>query len=148
MLRGPSTIDLTGTPDGNSHIISATATATASWLPGAYTYTIRAILDDAVFAVESGNITIKPDAATIPDGTETRSVARITLDNIDAVLQNRASQDQQRYSINNRELWRTPIADLLKLRAQYVAIVTRENSAARGQSIYGRSIGVRFVNPT
>lgn len=148
MLRGPSTINLTGTADGDSHILAADAATTAAWTPGVYAYTIRATLDDAVYAVESGNITIDQNLSTLADGTETRSPARITLDNIDAVLQKRASQDQQRYTINNRELWRTPIADLLKLRAQYLAIVTQENSAARGRSIYGRSVGVRFLNPT
>lgn len=148
MLRGPSTINLTSTPDGDAHDIAATATATAAWVPGVYAYSIRAVLGDEVYAVESGNITITPNMATLADGTETRSAARITLDNINAVIQKRASQDQQRYTINNRELWRTPIADLLKLRAQYVAIVAQENNAARGRSIYGRSIAVRFTNPT
>jgi hypothetical protein len=148
LLRGPASIDITGTPSGDSHILAASAAATAAWAPGAYAYTIRATLAGEVQAVETGVITIQPDTAKLAPGGEVRSHARITLDNIKAVIEKRASQDQQRYSINNRELWRTPIADLLKLRAVYAAKVAQENNAARGRSIYGRSVGVRFTTPS
>lgn len=148
MLRGPSTINLTSTPSGDAHILEATAATSGGWMPGVYRYSVRAILGDVVAELDGGNITILPDVSKLSDGTETRSHARITLDNINAVIEKRASQDQQRYSINNRELWRTPIADLLKLRAVYVAKVAQENNAARGRSIYGRSVGVRFTTPS
>lgn len=146
MLRGPSTIDLTSTADGNAHVFSASAATTATWVPGTYVYSIRATLNDGVVSVESGNIIVNPDIASIADGTETRSQNRITLDNVNAVLQKKATQDQMRYTINNRELWRTPIADLLKLRALYAALVAQENATASGKSIYGRSVRVRFLD--
>jgi hypothetical protein len=41
------------------------------------------------------------------------------LDAIEAVIENRASQDQMSYSIKGTTLSRTPIADLLLLRREY-----------------------------
>lgn len=148
MLRGPSSIDLTGTVQGNLHRISETAEETANWPPGEYVYTIRARNGPDVAEVESGYITIKPDMASLQAGSEIRTHAAIVLANIEAVLEKRATQDQQRYTINNRELWRTPIADLLLLRSTYRNIVAQEERKARGQSAYGRSVRVRFVCPT
>lgn len=148
MLRGPSAIDLTGTTAGNLHRIDASAAETAEWPPGEYAYTIRAKNGPDVAEVEAGYITIKPDMASLSAGSEIRTHAAIVLANIEAVLEKRATQDQQRYTINNRELWRTPLADLRALRAEYHAIVMQEKRKARGQSAYGRSVRVRFVCPT
>jgi hypothetical protein len=148
MLRGPSAIDLTGTVAGNLHSISASAAETAEWTPGEYAYTIRATNGPDVAEVESGYITIKPNMASLAAGSEIRTHAAIVLANIEAVLEKRATQDQQRYTINNRELWRTPIADLLLLRSTYRNMVLQEQRKARGQSAFGRSVRVRFVCPT
>lgn len=147
MLRGPASVDVTATPEAPGYRFAVPGAQTADWLPGVYAYTIRATLGDDVHAVESGSITVLPDLASLPVGTETRTQNQRTLDAIDAVIEKRASQDQQRYVINNRELWRTPIADLLKLRALYVGLVSQDNAVARGGSRYGRSIRVRFTNP-
>ena len=148
MLRGPSSIDITSTQDANQHRFNATAAVTAAWTPGLYSYAIRATLGGDVEQIESGHITIEADMATVTPGTEIRTHAAIVLANIEAVLEKRATQDQQRYSINNRELWRTPIADLLLLRNTYRAIVRQETNSERGRSIFGRSVRVRFTNPT
>ncbi len=147
LLRGPSSIDLTATAEGNQHRISASAAETAAWLPGVYAYMIRATQGADVAAVESGVITIKPDFAATVDGTDMRSPNAIVLASIEAVIAKRATQDQQRYTINNRELWRTPIADLLKLRATYRDLVRQENNAACGRSGYGRLVRIRFTTP-
>ncbi len=146
-LRGPSSIDIIGSPQGSQHRLSATAVQTASWLPGKYIYVIRATMDDDVEEIEHGQINILADAFSLPDGTDIRTVNQRTLDNINAVIEKRASQDQQRYVINNRELWRTPISDLLKLRALYADLVRQETNVARGRSTYGRSVRVRFTCP-
>ena len=60
------------------------------------------------------------------------------------MIEKRASLDQERYRINNRELYRTPIADLLKLRDLYRAEVRREQAAARGQNPFGATVRVRL----
>ena len=50
--------------------------------------------------------------------------------------------DQERYRINNRELYRTPIADLIKLRDMYRAEVNRERAAKCGKNPFGRKVRV------
>lgn len=147
MLRGPSNIDIPSVAEGNQHRFAVPATTTATWTPGTYHYVIRAQLGAEIDQVDSGSIIIQPDAAAMAPGAEVRTHAAIVLANIEAVLEKRATQDQQRYTINNRELWRTPIADLLLLRSTYRAIVYQEQCKARGQSIYGRSVRLRFVSP-
>jgi hypothetical protein len=146
LLRGPGAYNLAATPEGAQHRLTVAASATAAWAPGRYTYTVRAIRAGFVVAVDVGQIEILPDPAAQSAGVDIRSHAQIVLDNIEAVLEKRATQDQQRYTINNRELWRTPIADLLLLRDRYAAIVAKERRKARGQSLFGQSVRIRFTD--
>ncbi|UXU73696.1 hypothetical protein [Paracoccus sp. SMMA_5] len=98
-----------------------------------------------VVQIETGNMRLRPDISLIPAGHDGRSHAARVLDAIEAVLENRATMDQQKYAINNRELWRTPIPELLLLRDRYRAELRREQQAARrGQSLLGRQVKVRF----
>lgn len=132
-LRGIGSIDLTATRSAATHTFEAPAADTAAWAPGVYAYTIRATDGFDVVEVESGRVTITPDIAAAGDGFDNRSHARRALEAIEAVLEKRATLDQERYRINNRELYRTPIRDLLKLRDYYLAEVKREDAKASGR---------------
>lgn len=143
-FRGPSQIDLTAAPGGAMHEFTATPAETSAWEPGAYWWAVRATDGTAVVEIERGEITILPDLVAIDAPYDGRSDNQIALDAIDAVLGKRASLDQQRYVINNRELWRTPVAELLKLRSYYNTRVRRERLRAKGASVMGRNIPVRF----
>lgn len=139
-LRGASKIDLTATVDGTAHVFDASAATTAGWLPGTYWYTVRATGEDGVFEVERGSLSITPDIAAAGDQFDGRTHARKVLDAIDAVIEKRATQDQLRYVINNRELWRTPLPELMKFRALYAGMVKREEARAKGKSIFGQQV--------
>jgi hypothetical protein len=143
-LRGPSVITLTGTPDGEAHQLAASDDVTATWTPGAYWYTARVTDGAVVREAGSGQTEVLPDL-TAGDGIyDGRSHARKTLEAIEAVIEKRATMDQERYTINNRELWRTPIADLLKLRDTYRAEVRREEASAAGRTLWGPAVKYRF----
>ena len=142
-LRGPAVIDLAATPDGIQHRLEATATATADYPPGLYAYSARVTDGEAVIEVERGTIKVLADLAQSVGG-DMRSHARIVLDNIRAVIEKRATQDQQRYTINNRELWRTPISDLLKLEAMYASRCRAEEAAANGNNTFGTNVLMRL----
>lgn len=142
-LRGPGVIDLVATAEGSQHRLAATATATADYLPGLYAYSARVTRDDDVVEVESGTTTVLPDLAQ-SEGGDMRSLNRIALENIRAVIAKRATLDQERYRINNRELYRTPISELIKLESFYANRVDLEDTKARGQSVYGRKIRMRL----
>lgn len=143
LLRGPSSITLTAAPSGSQHVFSATAAQTAVWTPGEYWFSARVQNDTGLYEVDTGQIVIVPDMAQAAPGFDGRSQNRRTLDAINAVIEKRASLDQERYTINNRELWRTPIADLLKLQATYAARVAAEERKAKGRPVISQ-LKVRF----
>ena len=146
ILRGPQNIEIVGALSGQSHVFSASGATTGKWMPGSYWYTVRATLGTSIVEVGKGQLTILPDLAAATPGFDGRTQNQIALDAINAVLAKRATQDQQRYVINNRELWRTPIADLMKLRGWYVLQVKRECAKNSGRSTFGRAINVRFTS--
>ena len=79
---------------------------------------------------------MRPDIAQLAAGHDARSHVQRVLDAIEAVLEKRATLDQEQYRINNRELRRTPIADLLKLRDRYRMELQRAK-AARNGTLFG-----------
>lgn len=145
-LRGPQSIDLLGqvVTTGNRHQFDVPASETTSWKPGRYWYSLRASRDGRVIEAHKGELTVRPDLYAAPEGFDGRSPNQIALEAIDAVIAKRASLDQERYRINNRELYRTSIGDLLKLRAYYASKVAGENNCKAGRSGFGRMIPVRF----
>lgn len=125
-LRGPAAIDLEAVVSGYSAEFTAAAADTADWAPGDYAWTIRVTNGGDVAEVACGRMTIRPDLASLPAGADSRTENQVALDAIKAVLSSRASKDQDRYRINNRELYRTSIPDLLKLKAHYQQLVNNE----------------------
>jgi hypothetical protein len=144
-LRGPTQIDLISAADGTAHRLAASAAVTSGWDSGVYWYSLRAQNGADVQIVEEGQITIRQDVAAIIGTHDGRTHAERVLAAIEAVIENRATVDQQAYEINGRSLTRTPINDLLKLRATYRDEVRRERQAKRsGQSLFGRTIKARI----
>jgi len=144
LLRGPGSIDLTSVDAGTVHRLSATAAVSSGWQPGEYAYSLRASRGAEVVELESGAVPVRPDLAAAAPGADQRVHARKVLAAIEAVIEGRATLDQERYRIGERELYRTPIADLLKLRSHYRAELARETAAVQGYSgLLGREVQVR-----
>lgn len=141
-MRGPIAINLAATIDGDEFVFSADASTTATWAAGDYWYSVRVTSGSAVQELESGQVTVLPDMATASSGYDGRTQAEIALAAIEAVLANRATKDQDRYRINNRELYRTSISDLVKLRDFYRDLVNRERAAKCGSNPFGRKLRV------
>lgn len=142
MLRGPSVVDITATVDGDYFVFTAPATETEQWTPGDYWYSVRATSGADVKELEGGQVTVMADIANAGEGYDGSTHAERTLAAIEAVIEKRASMDQERYRINNRELYRTPIADLIKLRDLYRAEVNRERARQCGINPFGRKVRV------
>lgn len=142
VLRGPGALNLSSTAEATQHKISVDAVTTSGWVPGRYSYSVRVTNGVFVHEVEAGALDILPDLNAQTPGHDGRSHAERTLDAIEAVLERRATLDQERYRINNRELYRTPIAELIKLRSLYRSEVQRERQRARGDKLFGRAVRV------
>ena len=141
-LRGQEKVDLPAVGFAEVHVLGASAEVTRTWLPGRYWWALRATDETGdVVEVASGEVRVQADLASVysHDG---RSHAVRVLDAIEAVIEGRASKDQQSYQINNRQLSLTPIGDLLKLRDRYKAEAARERAGSNAG--IGRKRLVRF----
>lgn len=143
-LRGKSAIDLTSSPSGADHLFEAPAASTAAWPPGRYSYVIRASDGTDVHPVESGEVVIAPDLAAQAENFDGRDHVRKVLDAIEAVIEKRATIDQQSYTIQNRSLQRTPLSELIKLRDRYRAELAAQRARRKGRG-FGRTVKVRLT---
>lgn len=130
-LRNASaTVTLTGTADGADHLVEVAAATTAAWTAGRYAWRAYVTAGAERYEVERGTVEIDPDFAAIA-ATDTRSHAEKVLAAIEAVIEGRASKDQESYTIEGRSLQRTALEDLLRFRSRYQAEVERERRAER-----------------
>ena len=121
--------------DGDNFSISVAAATTATYTAGDYTWVAVVTAGSDSREVDQGSITVLPrydQEANLDD----RSHARIVLEAIEAVIEGRATKDQEEYTIGSRHLKRTPIKDLMALRDKYRAEVYAEaqgEAAANGK---------------
>lgn len=144
-LRGPSAIDLTSVASNNQHRFNESHETTSNWIPGEYWYQVFVTDGTDRFTVDEGQVLIKADLSVIDGAFDGRSHVERVLETIEAVIEGRATKDQERYRIKDRELYRTPMSELLTLRDKYRAELRRQQSAKRrGQSLLGRAIKYQF----
>lgn len=123
-LRGPAEVTVDGVLDDSYYLLSVTAT-----VPGLYTYSIVAENGTSRVLIETGQVNCLPDPTAITTGTDNRQYAEKALAAIEAVLLNRATADQQSYSIAGRSITKIPIVELMELREKF----KKEVAAKRNQ---------------
>tara|TARA_A100001201_G_scaffold143688_1_gene146723 strand:- start:2047 stop:2664 length:618 start_codon:yes stop_codon:yes gene_type:complete len=148
-----SNFTLTATESGDDYIIETSNTT--SYTKGNYNWIsyITRSSDSARVKLEEGFVEIQDNYATT--SSSIRSHAKIVLDAIEAVIENRANIDQSSMSIAGRSLSRMSIDDLLTFRARYKAEYLKEVKQARikNKRGSGNTIKVNFgssadINPT
>lgn len=122
-------ITLTATTSGTEYLIQVAPSTTANWTAGDYSWTSWVEKVGARYIVESGLVELLADPGVVTT-SDLRSHARIVLEAIEAVIEGRASKDQEEYTIGARSLKRTPIKELLALRARYRAEVRAEDGGS------------------
>ena len=115
----------------NHHLVNISAADSAKWPAGDYKYYAYVTLGTDRHKVDEGSITINPNYAALEGGYDARSHWKIVLENVEAVIQGRATRDQSSYTINGRQLSRTPIADLIMLYNKAKSAVAGEERAER-----------------
>jgi hypothetical protein len=144
-LRGQGVINLTSTADGSTLVLGADATATAAWAPGRYTW--AATLANGAERVDAGYgvIEVQPDLAAQAGTYDGRTHAERTLAAIEAVIEKRATVDQQAYTIAGRSLTRMSVGELFRLRDRYRQEVAQERRSANGAGgLFSQHVRVRF----
>tara|TARA_B100000768_G_scaffold93345_1_gene87305 strand:+ start:3843 stop:4427 length:585 start_codon:yes stop_codon:yes gene_type:complete len=132
-------ITLTASESGSEYIVEIPAATSKNYRVGTYHWQayITRQSDNERVTIDSGTFIVIPDRAN--SNLDPRNHIKIVLDNIEAVIQNRATKDQESYSIQGRSLSRTPMADLIMLRSQYRAELVREQRAERIKNGLGHS---------
>jgi hypothetical protein len=130
-LAGGDPVTVAATADGEDWAVAVTSAVSTAFDPGPYRYMIAATKDGDRSTIDSGQIEVLPDPAKTAQ--DQRSPARRALDAIDAVLENRASSEDMKFTFaDGRALDKVPHADLLALRKHYARIVAREATKGRG----------------
>jgi hypothetical protein len=144
-----SNFTITATESNDTYIVEASNTS--SYAKGNYnwvSYMTRSS-DSARVKLEEGFVEIQDNYATTT--ASVRSHAKIVLDSIEAVIENRANIDQASMSIAGRSLSRMSIDELLTFRDRYKAEYLKEvkqlrikNNRGSGNTIkvnFGRNTG-------
>jgi hypothetical protein len=139
-------LEITAVADGAQFAITVALSSTKTVAPGIYR--MVGYVEDAgpvqrfpVFEAEVEVEAAYANAGVVDD----RSHARKVLDAIEAVIENRATKDQEEYQIGHRSLRRTPMQELMALRDKYRGEVYAEelkDNASRGKG--GGQLVVRF----
>jgi hypothetical protein len=145
LVNGASKVEFSASSEGDDYAVSLSASVTSAWHPGRYRFQAYVSRAEDRHTVGTGTVDILPDfssAATF-DG---RTHAERVLEAIEAVIEKRASRDQESYTIKGRSLSRTPLPDLLVLRDKYKSEVREEKRAEkiRAGKKPGNKILVRF----
>ena len=136
LINQSGKIQLTGLPSGNDYLFQIAAATSVSYIPGEYRWWAKVVdiaTGNIVHTVGVGDILITQDVSLLTT-YDSRSWAETALDNVEAVLANRATLDQESYSIQGRSLSRTPIQDLLTLRKYLQAEVSQQSDVINGTS--------------
>jgi hypothetical protein len=136
------------TENADDFLFTAAAAVTAAYVAGDYQWQLVATKTTTRYTIAVGRVTLLDNIAGRSALYDNRSHAKKVLDAIEAVLEGRASRQDQSYTIAGRSLQLTPIPDLIKLRQLYKAEYAGELAAAgvkagRGS---GNKILTRFVN--
>lgn len=130
LVNSSDKITITGGADGDTHSVSVASGTSATWPAGTYRWQAYLTNGSSRVTVGTGSMVVKPNLAASAV-LDTRSQARRILDAITATIEGRASMDQQSYSIEGRQLSRTPIADLILLQEKFSRIVKAEENQER-----------------
>ncbi len=144
---GESEITATATVVNGEFRITLSSPTTAPMVPGRWYWSayLTRTSDSARVQVDDGEFTVEANRAVDP--SDTRSHAQRTLDAIEAVIEGRATDAVQSYTIGGRQINKMGADDLIRWRNYYRTEVAAEIDAARRRD--GKparnTITVRFV---
>lgn len=138
------TFEITCTDNGDGyHLATITATVSKDLPAGLYHWQAYLTKGTERYPAGTGQITVIENFAVLDGGHDARTFWRTVRDNVQAVLEDRATKDQSSYTVNGRQLSRTPVADLLMLYNTAQSKVAGEE-ASEGLGHNG-TIKVRFI---
>lgn len=135
---GGSAITLVGSAEGSDHRITATAAVTGGWVTGDYGWAAYVSKGAERYTVDSGQLTVKPNPATVAVGTDTRSAAEQALADARAAYY-AWTPTKRSYRIGDREMVFNSAAEILQHVNNLELEVAREvNLAAKAKGLADR----------
>jgi hypothetical protein len=137
------------TADEDTHLVNVLPTVTAVWPAGDYDVQAYVTKSPDRYQVWNGKITVQPNFAGTYPINDTRTHARIVLDNLNAVLEQRATDDILNSTIEGTIIFRLLPEQLMLLHDRYTVKVQKEERIAKrnqGRKT-GRRILTAFVRP-
>lgn len=124
-------IEITATASGSDFVVEVPSATTGTYTAGRYYWQlyITRNSDSQRVMLARGVVDVRTNEDA--SATDPRTHAKKVLDAIEAVIESRATKDQEEYAINGRSLKRTPLEDLIMLRNKYRAEVASEERADR-----------------
>jgi len=140
-------ITIAATASGDIFQVVVSAATSAVYAAGIYAWAAFVAKGAERFRVRAGQLEVKPNLAAA-GAADRRTHVKKVLDAIEAVLEARATRDQQEVSIEGRMLRYMPLPELLVFRSAYQAEYQRELAAERiAQGLSGRTrILTRFTS--
>lgn len=128
----------------NNYSIEIPAATTAAWAAGTYRWqSYITSADGKRFTVGEGVAEVLPNLQVATAGVDDREPDEIILDNIIAMLTNKATADVQEYEISGRRLNRYTWKELMTMRSTYEKRV-RAIRIRRGEVPPTQTVGVSF----
>ena len=124
-LRGAGTINIVATASGTTHEFRALPAATAAIASGVYRYFVKVTNGTDTHTVDQGEVEVLPNAATAT-ATQLQTHAEKALALVEALIEGRMVDGVEAAAIFGRNWQKTPLAELKKLRAGYLAEVARQ----------------------
>jgi hypothetical protein len=135
---GASLRSVAATSTGDAWSISE---STAAWDAGEYAWQAWATLSNSsVRVIASGAFTLDSPLAV----GDVRTTAQRVVEMIEAMIQGNAGEGVKRYKINNRELERYSVPELLQLLSYWRQRAAVERRRKNGLSSLGPRIEIRF----
>lgn len=125
VLRGPSVLDGTVTPDGADHLVAFAADDTAELDPGIYTWAELATKGGKTLPGDSGRLTVERNLLTALAGEAQSDNERI-LAALNCRIKGRITADAEAYAIDGVQVSRIAIEKLEQLKGVYESRVASE----------------------
>jgi len=131
-----------------AHLITLTPALSAAFKEGIYHW--QSTLADGTdrYQVTEGRIDVKPDFLNKSNGFDSRSHVKKVLDALNAVIEKKASKDQESITVGDKSIKRLTPSELLKWRSFYqreYTVELQKQRIANGDAP-GNKIRVRFIN--
>lgn len=150
-IRGAVALDINGvaSTDQSEWTVTITAAETATMTAGTYSFVARVSKDSDVYTVSKGFIQVEDNLAVQLAGYDARSHIKKVLDAIEAVIERRATKEQESTQLpNGVAISLLSPADLRKEWQQYQFLYKQETDSDRIKNgLGGRKIIYRMRAP-